>query len=160
MKNPTMFYKAGGPHKIHGAMYDYCVVDADEEGAVEKVLSEGWSKTTVEASEKAPLDDSEVISEMTISDSDTHCPLCGHGLKMEEPLFGDQIKEDSEASEVEESPLSDKSREELEAIAKEMEADNEGLNIAFNARTSDENLAAKILEAKKSIDEINSESGV
>lgn len=53
MKNATMLYKAPGPHEIHGGHFDYTVVDADEEGAIEAAKTDGWFETTTEAKEAA-----------------------------------------------------------------------------------------------------------
>jgi hypothetical protein len=49
MKNATMLYKAPGPHEIHGSHFDYIVVDADEEGAIDAAKEAGWFETTPEA---------------------------------------------------------------------------------------------------------------
>jgi hypothetical protein len=49
VKNATMLYKAPGPYEIHGGHFDYTIVDADEEGAIEAAKAEGWFETTVEA---------------------------------------------------------------------------------------------------------------
>lgn len=49
MKNATMLYKAPGPHEIHGGHFDYTIVDADEEGAIEQAQADGWHLTTPEA---------------------------------------------------------------------------------------------------------------
>ncbi len=46
MKNATMLYKWGGPHKLHGGSYHYIIVDAS---SVDEKLSEGWYTTTDEA---------------------------------------------------------------------------------------------------------------
>lgn len=51
MANPTMLYKCPGEHQIHGGNFDYCIVDADEENAVEDALADGWHLTTPEARE-------------------------------------------------------------------------------------------------------------
>ena len=51
MKNATMLYKCPGPHEIHGGHFDYIVVDADEEGAIEAAQADGWYPTTTEAKE-------------------------------------------------------------------------------------------------------------
>lgn len=51
MKNATMLYKAPGPHDIHGGHFDYTIVDADEEGAIEAAKADGWFETTTEAKE-------------------------------------------------------------------------------------------------------------
>lgn len=53
MKNATMLYKAPGPHEIHGGHFDYVIVDADEEGAVEAAKADGWFETTTEAKKAA-----------------------------------------------------------------------------------------------------------
>ena len=44
-----MLYKHGGKHKIHGDKFEYIIVDADEDGAIEDALSKGWHLTTTEA---------------------------------------------------------------------------------------------------------------
>ena len=49
MKNATMLYKCPGPHDIHGGHFDYTIVDADEEGAIDTALASGWYLTTPEA---------------------------------------------------------------------------------------------------------------
>jgi hypothetical protein len=46
MKNPTMLYKAPGPHQIHGGHFDHIVVDDDQ---IEATLAAGWHLTTTEA---------------------------------------------------------------------------------------------------------------
>ena len=51
MKNATMLYKAPGPHEIHGGHFDTLVVDADEEGALEAAVADGWHPTTPAALE-------------------------------------------------------------------------------------------------------------
>ena len=51
MKNATMIYKAPGPHEIHGGHFDTLVVDADEEGALEAAIADGWHLTTQAALE-------------------------------------------------------------------------------------------------------------
>jgi len=51
MKNATMLYKSPGPHEIHGGHFDYIIVDADQEGAIEAAKAEGWFETTTEAKE-------------------------------------------------------------------------------------------------------------
>lgn len=53
MKNPTMLYKHPGPHEIHGSHFDYVIVDAGEDGQLEKAIADGWSLTTPEALQKA-----------------------------------------------------------------------------------------------------------
>lgn len=48
---PLMVYKAGGPHEIHGAKFDYLIAeDADE---LAGMLADGWHLTTTEAAEAA-----------------------------------------------------------------------------------------------------------
>ena len=49
MKNATMLYKAPGPYEIHGGRFDYAIVDADEEGAIDAAKADGWRLTTPEA---------------------------------------------------------------------------------------------------------------
>ena len=44
--NPTMLYKAPGPHEIHGGRFDYTIVDDDQ---IEATLAAGWYLTTTEA---------------------------------------------------------------------------------------------------------------
>ena len=51
MKNATMLYKAPGPYEIHGGHFDYIIVDADEEGAIDSAKAAGWFETTPEAKE-------------------------------------------------------------------------------------------------------------
>lgn len=51
MQNPTMMFKAPGPHEIDDAHLDYTIVDADEEGAIDAALAEGWFLTSPEAKE-------------------------------------------------------------------------------------------------------------
>ena len=46
---PTMLYKCPGPHEIHGGHYDYVIVDADEDGALDTAKTDGWHSTTPEA---------------------------------------------------------------------------------------------------------------
>lgn len=55
MKSATMLYKAPGPHEIHGGHFDYTIVDADEEGAIETAKAEGWFETTTEAKEASEV---------------------------------------------------------------------------------------------------------
>lgn len=42
----VMLYKTPGPHKLHGIMCEYTVV---EEGDVDARLKEGWAKSPAEA---------------------------------------------------------------------------------------------------------------
>jgi hypothetical protein len=51
MRYATMLYKAPGLEPIHGYFLATTIVDADEEGAVEAALAEGWFLTTPEAVE-------------------------------------------------------------------------------------------------------------
>lgn len=44
----VMLYKAPGPHKIHGRMFDYVVVEEDE---VSGRIDDGWHMTTPDAYE-------------------------------------------------------------------------------------------------------------
>jgi len=46
MKSPTMLYKHPGKHEIHGASFDYIIVDETE---IEDAIKDGWSLTTDEA---------------------------------------------------------------------------------------------------------------
>lgn len=57
MKNPTMLYKHPGQHEIHGDKFDYTIVDADEEGAIEAAKADGWYLTTDEAKAKEAASD-------------------------------------------------------------------------------------------------------
>ena len=59
MKNATMLYKAPGPHEIHGGHFDYTIVDADEDGAIDAAKSDGWFLTTPEA--KAAKDEADAL---------------------------------------------------------------------------------------------------
>lgn len=59
MPDPTMLYKHPGPHEIHGGHFDYIIVDADEEGALEAAIDNGWRLTTgaaLELSEHGDID--------------------------------------------------------------------------------------------------------
>jgi uncharacterized protein YmfQ (DUF2313 family) len=49
MKNATMLYRHPGLYEIHGDRFDYIIVDADEEGAIDQALADGWHLTTDEA---------------------------------------------------------------------------------------------------------------
>jgi hypothetical protein len=46
MKSPTMLYKHPGQHEIHGASFDYIIVD---ESDIEQAVKDGWFLTTNEA---------------------------------------------------------------------------------------------------------------
>lgn len=48
-----MLFKHPGPYKADDGTYDYIVVDADEPGALDAAVEEGWSLTVREAIEKA-----------------------------------------------------------------------------------------------------------
>jgi len=63
MRNATMVYKAPGPHPIHGAFFDYKIIDADDEAEVEAALSEGWFFTTPEAAEAYEVEKAEKEAE-------------------------------------------------------------------------------------------------
>lgn len=60
MKNPTMLYKHPGKHKIHGNMFDYKIVAADD---VKAELAAGWFSTTDGALIGVPDDDAPPIRE-------------------------------------------------------------------------------------------------
>lgn len=51
LPNDTMFYKCPGEHEMHGGKFDYCIIDANDESAVEAALADGWHFTTTEARE-------------------------------------------------------------------------------------------------------------
>jgi len=51
LPNDTMFYKCPGEHEMHGGKFDFCIIDANDEDAVEAALAEGWHLTTTEARE-------------------------------------------------------------------------------------------------------------
>lgn len=51
LPNDTMFYKCPGEHEIHGGKFDFKIIDANDESAVEAALAEGWHFTTTEARE-------------------------------------------------------------------------------------------------------------
>lgn len=44
---PRMLYQAGGPHDIHGGLFDYLIVESEEELTV--ALGNGWHMTTDDA---------------------------------------------------------------------------------------------------------------
>lgn len=73
MKNATMLYKAPGPHEIHGGHFDYTIVDADEEGAIEGAKAEGWFETTDEA--KAAADEAKAKRESELNAPPTRAEL-------------------------------------------------------------------------------------
>lgn len=62
MKNATMLYKCPGPHDIHGGHFDYTIVDADEEGAIDAAKADGWFETTDDA--KAAFDAAKAQAEL------------------------------------------------------------------------------------------------
>ena len=49
MSNNRMLYKCPGPYSIHGAQFDYCIIDEDEDGALEHAINAGWFYTPDEA---------------------------------------------------------------------------------------------------------------
>lgn len=51
LPNDTMFYKCPGEHEMHGGKFDFCIIDANNEDAVEAALADGWHLTTTEARE-------------------------------------------------------------------------------------------------------------
>lgn len=51
LPNDTMFYKCPGEHEMHGGKFDFCIIDANDESAVEAALADGWHFTTTEARE-------------------------------------------------------------------------------------------------------------
>jgi hypothetical protein len=73
VKNATMLYKSPGPHEIHGGHFDYTIVDADEEGAVEAAKANGWFETTDEA--KAAADEAKVKREAELNAPPTRAEL-------------------------------------------------------------------------------------
>lgn len=48
-----MLFKHPGPHKADDGTYEYIVVDADQTGALDAAVEEGWSLTVREAVVKA-----------------------------------------------------------------------------------------------------------
>lgn len=64
MRNPTMVYKAPGPHPIHGGFFDYKIIDADEEDEVKAAQAEGWFFTTPEAAEAYEVEKAEREAEL------------------------------------------------------------------------------------------------
>jgi hypothetical protein len=48
MSNPTMLYKHPGIHKLHGDLFDYCIVEKED---IEAAVKDGWCLTTTEAKE-------------------------------------------------------------------------------------------------------------
>lgn len=73
MKNATMLYKAPGPHEIHGGHFDYTIVDADEEGAIEAAKADGWFETTDEA--QAAADEAKAKREAELNAPPTRAEL-------------------------------------------------------------------------------------
>lgn len=63
MRNATMLYKAPGPEPIHGAYLATTIVDADEEGAIDAALAEGWFLTTPEAIEAYEAEKAAIAAE-------------------------------------------------------------------------------------------------
>lgn len=73
MKNATMLYKCPGPHEIHGGHFDYTIVDADEEGAIDAAKADGWFETTDEA--KAAADEAKAKREAELNAPPTRAEL-------------------------------------------------------------------------------------
>lgn len=73
MKNATMLYRSPGPHEIHGGHFDYTIVDADEEGAIEAAKAEGWFETTDEA--KAAANEAKAQREAELNAPPTRAEL-------------------------------------------------------------------------------------
>lgn len=48
MSDPTMIYKAPGPHLLHGYQVEYSIVESEE---LEAMLADGWYRTPTEAGE-------------------------------------------------------------------------------------------------------------
>ncbi len=127
MKNATMVYKSPGPHEIHGGNFDYKIIDADEEGALEAAKADGWCLTTDEAKESsktAPIDQETTrafpdspIDFRTIAEVDREIKAANAGLDKQPPT-----------------------REELETKAKE-------LGITTQANMKDATIAKKIENA-------------
>lgn len=63
MRNATMLYKAPGPEPIHGSFLATTIVDADEEGAIDAALAEGWFLTTPEAIEAYEAEKAAIAAE-------------------------------------------------------------------------------------------------
>jgi hypothetical protein len=58
-----MLYKAPGPEPIHGSFLATTIVDADEEGAIDAALAEGWFLTTPEAVEAYEAEKAAIAAE-------------------------------------------------------------------------------------------------
>lgn len=125
MKNAIMLYKHPGPHEIHGGHFDYIIVDADEEGAIDQALADGWHLTTDDAKGVAKEVDPETtrafpdsdVDFRTIADVDREIKTANTGSDNQPPT-----------------------REELEIKAKE-------LGITVQANMKDATIAKKIEEA-------------
>ena len=50
MKNATMLYKFPGAHEMHGAKFDYIIVDEQD---IDQAKKDGWHLTTTGAKEAA-----------------------------------------------------------------------------------------------------------
>ena len=127
MKQATMLYKYPGKEEMFGGKFDYTIVDAAQDGAIEAALAEGWHLTTVEAKEAVkPIDINspafpETEDPRTIAEVDTQ-------IKSEnEATLQPELTEDNQPA----------TREELETQAAE-------LGIKFDGRTSDSKLSALI----------------
>lgn len=123
MKNATMLYKHPGPHEMHGDHFDYTIVDANEEGAIDQAIADGWHLTTDEAKGVAKEVDPETTRAFPDSDVDFR-------------TIADVDRETKEENAKLNAPPT---REELELKANE-------LGIKFAANISDEKLAVKIHE--------------
>lgn len=82
MRNPTMVYKAPGPHPIHGGFFDYKIIDADDGDEVEAAQAEGWFFTTPEAyeAEKAARE-AKLAAEQFASDGTQGAQTASKGRK-------------------------------------------------------------------------------
>jgi hypothetical protein len=95
MKNATMLYKAPGPHEIHGGHFDYVIVDADEEGAIDAALAGGWFKTTPEAKDAKDAKDAETNNSLPATRAELEQKAGELGIKfndkMSDKKLGDLI---------------------------------------------------------------------
>jgi hypothetical protein len=62
MSNDMMLYKCPGPYAVHGGHFNLIVIDADEPGAIDDALADGWYLTTPEASENFNADQSAIAA--------------------------------------------------------------------------------------------------
>ena len=126
MKNATMVYKCPGPHEIHGDHFDYKIVDADEEGAIDQAIEDGWHLTTDEAKGKVI----DPATERAFPDSDTDFRTIAEvdaDIKLENKVLGHNEND------------APPTREELEIKAKE-------LGITVHSNMKDATIAKKIEE--------------